>query len=219
MRPRDRDKGHRQALASASLVQAAVQTKAIEYKQGDATLVGFLAWDDAAKEYTTATQLDDKATGVTVKVNDTGVPFDATKFADATKALTGALQAAGYPKPGDAGIVKMSNPFDIFRAQTAGIIGLLFILVIYVTMVYGPMAAALVELFPTRIRYTSMSLPYHIGNGWFGGLLPTTAFAIVAQTGNMYNGLWYPIIIALMTFVIGSLFVRETKDVDIFAND
>jgi hypothetical protein len=84
-------------------------------------------------------------------------------------------------------------------------------------MVYGPIAAMLVEMFPTRIRYTSMSLPYHIGNGWFGGLLPTTAFAIVAQTGNMYNGLWYPIIIAGMTFVIGMLFVKETKDVDIYA--
>ena len=99
------------------------------------------------------------------------------------------------------------------------IIGILVLLVIYVTMVYGPIAAMLVELFPTRIRYTSMSLPYHIGNGWFGGLLPTTAFAIVASTGNMYNGLWYPIIVAGMTLVIGTLFVRETKDVDIYAND
>jgi len=80
-------------------------------------------------------------------------------------------------------------------------------------MVYGPIAAMLVEMFPTRIRYTSMSLPYHIGNGWFGGLLPTTAFAIVAQTGNMYNGLWYPIIVAGITVVIGAMFIRETKDV------
>jgi hypothetical protein len=86
-------------------------------------------------------------------------------------------------------------------------------------MVYGPIAAMLVEMFPTRIRYTSMSLPYHIGNGWFGGLLPTTAFAIVAQTGNMYNGLWYPIIVAGMTFVIGMLFIKETKDVDIYQHD
>ena len=96
---------------------------------------------------------------------------------------------------------------------------ILFILGFYVTMVYGPIAAMLVEMFPTNIRYTSMSLPYHIGNGWFGGLLPTTSFAIVAQTGNMYNGLWYPIIVAGMTLVIGTLFVRETKDVDIYAND
>jgi hypothetical protein len=84
--------------------------------------------------------------------------------------------------------------------------------VIYVTMVYGPIAAMRGEMFPTRIRYTSMSLPYHIGNGWFGGFLPTTAFAIVAATGNIYNGLWYPIIVALMTLVLGALFVRETKD-------
>jgi hypothetical protein len=96
---------------------------------------------------------------------------------------------------------------------------LLFWLVLLVTMVYGPIAAMLVELFPTRIRYTSMSLPYHIGNGWFGGLLPTTAFAIVASTGNMYNGLWYPIIIAGITLVVGTIFIRETKNVDIYAND
>jgi hypothetical protein len=92
---------------------------------------------------------------------------------------------------------------------------LLFILVIYVTMVYGPIAAMLVELFPTRIRYTSMSLPYHIGNGWFGGFLPPIAFAIVAKTGNIYSGLWYPVIVAVMSLIIGSLFVKETKNVDI----
>jgi hypothetical protein len=86
-------------------------------------------------------------------------------------------------------------------------------------MVYGPIAAMLVEMFPTRIRYTSMSLPYHIGNGWFGGFLPATAFAIVAAKGNIYSGLWYPIIIALATFVIGLLFVRETKDSNIYAQD
>ena len=86
---------------------------------------------------------------------------------------------------------------------------LLTILVIFVTMVYGPIAAMLVEMFPARIRYTSMSLPYHIGNGWFGGFLPATAFAIVAAKGNIYSGLWYPIVIALVTFVIGMLFVRR----------
>ena len=93
----------------------------------------------------------------------------------------------------------MSHPFDIFRPQVAATVGLLFILVIFVTMVYGPIAAMLVELFPTRIRYTSMSLPYHIGNGWFGGLLPATAFAIVASTGDIYSGLWYPVIFASIT--------------------
>jgi hypothetical protein len=92
---------------------------------------------------------------------------------------------------------------------------LLSILVLYVTMVYGPIAAWLVELFPTRIRYTSLSLPYHIGNGWFGGFLPTISFALVALKGDIYYGLWYTVIVALMTLVIGTLFLRETKDVDI----
>ena len=140
-----------------------------------------------------------------------GHAFDAdskTKIAAFKKSVADATKAAGYPASADpAGINK---PL---------VVGILFLLVIFVTMVYGPIAAMLVELFPTRIRYTSMSLPYHIGNGWFGGLLPTTAFAIVAQTGNIYNGLWYPIIIAGATFVIGMLFVRETKDVDIYAKD
>ena len=92
---------------------------------------------------------------------------------------------------------------------------LLFIMVIYVTMVYGPIAAFLVELFPTAIRYTSMSLPYHIGNGWFGGMLPLLATAIVAATGDIYAGLWYPIVVAVMTLVVGAIFLRDTKDVDI----
>jgi hypothetical protein len=91
----------------------------------------------------------------------------------------------------------------------------LVIMVIYVTMVYGPIAAFLVELFPTRIRYTSMSLPYHIGNGWFGGVLPLVATAVVASTGNIYSGLWYPIGVAVMTVVIGGLMLRDTKDVNI----
>ena len=91
-------------------------------------------------------------------------------------------------------------------------ISILTLLVIYVTMVYGPIAAMLVELFPARIRYTSMSLPYHIGNGWFGGFLPTIAFAIVASTGNIYSGLWYPVIVALITVVVGVLLLPETRD-------
>ena len=95
------------------------------------------------------------------------------------------------------------------------VVGLLTILVLYVTMVYGPIAAILVELFPTRIRYTAMSLPYHIGNGWFGGFLPVTAFAIVAATGNIYAGLMYPVIVSAMTFVLGMLFIRETRGRDI----
>ena len=140
----------------------------------------------------------------------TGLPADEAKKKDGEfkKAVGDALKTAGYPDKADP--AKMNKPL---------IIGILTLLVIYVTMVYGPIAAMLVELFPTRIRYTSMSLPYHIGNGWFGGLLPATALAIVAQTGNMYNGLWYPIIIAVMTFIVGMLFVKETKDVDIYARD
>src|SRR5437764_15133622 len=101
----------------------------------------------------------------------------------------------------------MTSSIDIFRPQVAAIIGLLFVLVVYVTMVYGPIAAMLVELFPTRIRYTSMSLPYHIGNGWFGGFLTPIAFAIVAATGNIYDGLWYPIAIVGLTIIIDVLFL------------
>jgi MFS family permease len=151
---------------------------------------------------------------VKISVNGTEVPY--TKPADSNAAATAALQAAGYPKRGaNPTLVKMTHPFDIFKPQVAAIIGLLFILVIFVTMVYGPIAAMLVELFPTKIRYTSMSLPYHIGNGWFGGLLPATSFAIVASTGDIYAGLWYPVIFALITVVIGFFFLPETKDVDI----
>ena len=153
--------------------------------------------------------------GVKVVVNGKEISYANAK--DGNPAVLAAVQAAGYPKAGDAGIVKMSHPFDIFRPQVAAIIGLLFILVIFVTMVYGPIAAMLVELFPTRIRYTSMSLPYHIGNGWFGGLLPATAFAIVASTGDIYAGLCYPVGFAVITAVIGFLFLPETKDVDIKA--
>lgn len=118
--------------------------------------------------------------------------------------LKATLTAAGYPEKADT--ARINIPMTVF---------LLWILVIYVTMVYGPIAAYLVELFPTKIRYTSMSLPYHIGNGWFGGFLPAISFALVAGTGNIYYGLWYPIGIAVMTLVIGTLFLRETKDVDI----
>ncbi|QEI08109.1 MHS family MFS transporter [Pigmentiphaga aceris] len=124
-----------------------------------------------------------------------------TRTADLRKNLTDGIRAAGYPAKAD--------PAKINPVVT---VALLTYLVLLVTMVYGPIAAMLVEMFPTRIRYTSMSLPYHIGNGWFGGFLPTTSFAIVAATGNIYSGLWYPIVIAAMTLVIGTLFVRETKN-------
>ncbi|QGZ55524.1 MFS transporter [Paraburkholderia acidiphila] len=150
-----------------------------------------------------------------IKVGDTTIDtFDGrapgAKEAGATfeKTLAATLKAAGYPLKADP--AQLNWPMTVV---------MLTILVIFVTMVYGPIAAMLVEMFPTRIRYTSMSLPYHIGNGWFGGFLPATAFAIVAARGDIYSGLWYPIIIALGTFVIGMLFVRETKDSDIYAQD
>ncbi|RTM02887.1 MAG: MFS transporter [Bradyrhizobiaceae bacterium] len=151
--------------------------------------------------------------GVKVTFNGKDVPYTDAKTSN--PALATAIGEAGYPKAGNPAIVKMAHPFDVFRPQVAAIIGLLLILVIFVTMVYGPIAAMLVELFPTKIRYTSMSLPYHIGNGWFGGLLPATAFAIVASTGDIYAGLWYPITFAVITAVVGFLFLPETKDVDI----
>ncbi len=127
-----------------------------------------------------------------------------TRTEEFGKTLKAGLTAAGYPEKADS--AQINKPMMLL---------LLTLLVIYVTMVYGPIAAWLVELFPTKIRYTSMSLPYHIGNGWFGGLLPTIAFAMVVANGNIYQGLWYPIVVAAITLVIGTLFLPETKDVDI----
>jgi MFS family permease len=118
-----------------------------------------------------------------------------------TKGFAAELKAAGYPAKADT--AKVDKPL---------VVGLLFLLVLYVTMVYGPIAAALVEMFPARIRYTSMSLPYHLGNGWLGGFLPTTAFAMVAATGDIYYGLWYPIVVATVSAVIGILWVKEMRD-------
>ena len=123
---------------------------------------------------------------------------------DFVKNLNAAITSHGYPASADRS-----------RSTTPMTVLLLTILVIYVTMVYAPIAAFLVELFPTRIRYTGMSLPYHIGNGWFGGFLPATVFAIVAATGNIYSGLWYPIVVAAMSFVVCLIFLPETKDRDI----
>ena len=125
--------------------------------------------------------------------------WDEAKFKEA-------LKTTGYPAKADLAKVNW------FMTEL-----ILVIMVIYVTMVYGPIAAFLVELFPTRIRYTSMSLPYHIGNGWFGGLLPLVATAMVAKAGDIYYGLWYPIIFALMTVVIGTLFLKETRNVKLHA--
>ena len=141
------------------------------------------------------------------------------KFDEASTAAIGAFTKEVGAALKDHGYPAKAKPIAAMSGQWWTIVGILWILVIYVTMVYGPIAAMLVELFPTRIRYTSMSLPYHIGNGWFGGLLPSVTFAMVAQNGNMYYGLWYPIVIAAVTFVIGMIFLRETKDRDIYAAD
>ncbi len=167
-----------------------------------------------------------------VKVGETSIPsYDAGKLSgDELKkakaafdsSLNNALKQAGYPLvPADnKTIAKAQNFIDIFTAQKLTIIAVLTYLVILVTMVYGPIASVLVELFPTRIRYSGLSLPYHIGNGWFGGLMPATAFAISAQTGNIYAGLWYAIVVAVMTVVIGTMFVPGgTHKKDIFAGD
>ncbi|NPT39972.1 MFS transporter [Paraburkholderia sp. 1N] len=150
-----------------------------------------------------------------IKVGDTVINTYDGKAADAKdqgkvfdKTLATTLKTAGYPPKADPS--QINWPMSVV---------ILTIMMIYVTMVYGPIAAMLVEMFPTRIRYTSMSLPYHIGNGWFGGFLPATAFAIVAAKGNIYSGLWYPIVVALITLVIGMLFVKETKNSDIYAQD
>jgi MFS family permease len=142
-----------------------------------------------------------KGTAAVVKVGEEAIP---TNRADFVQTLMAAIARHGYP-------VK-ANPGQIDHVVT---VLLLAVLVIFVTMVYGPIAAWLVELFPTRIRYSGLSLPYHIGNGWFGGFLPATVFAIVAATGDIYSGLWYPVVVAAMSFVVGLLFLPETKDVDI----
>ena len=167
---------------------------------------------DAAPGTVAKVKIGDKEySSFDASMDSAGLNFDADskkKEAALKTEVGGAIKAAGYPAKAD--------PAQINKPM---VVGLLFILVLYVTMVYGPIAAMLVEMFPTRIRYTSMSLPYHIGNGWFGGLLPTTAFALVAFKGDIYYGLWYPIVIALITVVIGTLFVKETKDNDIYAAD
>jgi len=142
-----------------------------------------------------------KGTPASVKIGDQVIPANTANLA---VAVANAVKAHGYPIAAD--------PNDINTPMT---VLLLVILVVYVTMVYGPIAAWLVELFPTRIRYSGLSLPYHIGNGWFGGFLPATVFAIVAATGNIYSGLWYPIVVAAMSFVVALIFLPETKDRDI----
>jgi len=164
---------------------------------------------DKAKDFLTKSGLSFTSTGLPAGSADSVVTrigsielkgYDETAF---KKALTDLK----YPGAADKNAINW--PMTLL---------ILWIMLIYVTMVYGPIAAYLVELFPTRIRYTSMSLPYHIGNGWFGGMLPLLATALVAANGNIYYGLWYPIIVALITAVVGFLFLYETKNVDLHAD-
>jgi MFS family permease len=179
-----------EALKSAPIVVSSAEGPDLEKVKQDLNTRG----------YSFAVKPPAGGAGLTVAIGATQLQgYDA-------KALGAALATAGYPKTADP--TKINYPGSIL---------VLFILVLYVTMVYGPIAAFLVELFPTQIRYTSMSFPYHIGNGIFGGLLPFIAAAVSIGTGNIYAGLWYPIIVALVTFVIGMLFVPETKDRDIRA--
>ena len=171
---------------------------------------------DAARAAIPAAQLAtlDAAKAEAAKVGGVKGAFD--------KAVADALTAAGYPlvAKDNTTVAVAKNILDIFTAQKLTIIVILTYLIVLVTMVYGPIAAMLVELFPTRIRYSGLSLPYHIGNGWFGGLMPATAFAISAQSGNIYAGLWYAIVVALMTVVIGAIFVPGgTHKKSIFADD
>jgi MFS family permease len=140
-------------------------------------------------------------TTASVQIGDETIAADAPDFA---KVLKASVVKHGYPASADPA-----------KINTVATVLLLTLLVLYVTLVYAPIAAWLVELFPTRIRYSGLSLPYHIGNGWFGGFLPATVFAIVAATGNIYAGLWYPIAVAAASFVIGLLFLPETRNVDI----
>jgi MFS family permease len=146
-----------------------------------------------------------------IRIGATTVPSDR---ANLEPALRAALDAAGYPRAANPTTVRMAHPFDLGSARTLAVIGILLLLVLPVTMVYGPIAAALTELFPTRIRYSAVSLPYHLGNGWFGGLLPATSFAMIAQTGDVYWGLWYPIAVAAATAAIGMVFVPESRGRD-----
>jgi len=198
--------------SSCDIAKSALVKKGVPYSN-EAAPAGSLAVIKVGETVITAYDGSGTATKTEVSLHgpahSSAAPADPkTAAAEFDKSLGDALKAAGYPAK--------ANPDKINKPM---VVALLTILVIYVTLVYGPIAAMLVEMFPTRIRYTSMSLPYHIGNGWFGGFLPATSLAIVAATGDIYSGLWYPIIVAAGTLVIGLLFVKETKDIDIYADD
>ncbi len=222
-------------VAKALLSRSAVNSTTVDGAAGSVATVtvgetvieAYDAGKNTAEIAALQTALDTAKAGTDQAATDAAqAALDKAKGASGafTKSVNDALAAAGYPVAGveNTTIVKITSTgiasfFDIFSGQKLSIIAILTFLVLLVTMVYGPIAAALVELFPTRIRYSGLSLPYHIGNGWFGGLLPATVFAISAQTGNIYAGLWYPIVIAAATVVIGTIFVPNgTHHKDIF---
>ncbi len=220
-------------IAKALLSRTSVNSTTVDGPAGTVTSVKIAdteiaSYDGAANAKAIA---EAKAALETAKAGTDQAATDAAQAAlDAANGVKGgfeksvneALKAAGYPlvAADNTTIAKADNFFDIFTAQKLKIVVILTYLILLVTMVYGPIAAMLVELFPTRIRYSGMSLPYHIGNGWFGGLLPATAFAISAQAGNIYSGLWYAIVVALMTVVIGAIFVPGgTHKKNIFADE
>ncbi len=193
-------------------------------KIGETVITGYDAATNGAEIKTLTTALEEAEKGTDQAAKDAAkAALDAAKAVKGTfdKGVADALTAAGYPlvAKDNTTVVMAQNFIDIFTAQKLTIIAILTYLIVLVTMVYGPIAAMLVELFPTRIRYSGLSLPYHIGNGWFGGLLPATAFAMSAQQGNIYYGLWYAIVVALMTVVIGAIFVPGgTHKKDIFSD-
>ena len=204
--------GTSQFTSSCDIAKSALVKRGIPYRNETApagTVAQIKVGSTVIPSYTAAPAAAATAVNLGHGPSTAAAPADA-KAAGAAfdKGVADALKTAGYPAKAD--------PASINYTMT---VLLLTVLVIYVTLVYAPIAAMLVEMFPTRIRYTSMSLPYHIGNGWFGGFLPTTSFAIVAATGDIYSGLWYPIVIAAATLLIGLLFIRETKDLDIHHHD
>ncbi len=219
-------------IAKASLSKLSVNSTTVDAPAG--TLASVKIGETEVASYNAAENgkaiADAKAALETAKAGTDQAAIDAAQKAvdeaGAVKAgfeklVNEALKTAGYPMVAadNTSVAKAANFFDIFTAQKLTIVAILTYLILLVTMVYGPIAAMLVELFPTRIRYSGMSLPYHIGNGWFGGLLPATAFAISAQSGNIYAGLWYAIVVALMTVVIGAIFVPGgTHKKDIFSD-
>ncbi|MBN9073702.1 MAG: MFS transporter [Rhizobiales bacterium] len=207
----DQAKAKEAAFAKAinlSLQDGGYPLKRATSTVADQKLDAFVAANPELKLDAAAIRAGEKAT----------VPVDkaiADKLITAEEA-NGATEITTYSIPNSGAFSMFADPAAVNWPMT---IGILFILVLFVTMVYGPIAAILVEMFPTRIRYTGMSLPYHIGNGWFGGLLPATVFALSALKGDIYYGLWYPVVIAAMSLVIGMIFVRDTLGTDLHAKD